>query len=134
MLDCTSWYNLHFRRIDTKNNEISGSIYCCEKNVRWATYRRIGMEHAAYKILVDENSRILGAHVLSDNASGVINMFKQGMIDGKTADDLYRDNIMSPYPSRESDIIYMLKPLLDELPPRLNAYLNSIGKAKPNDD
>jgi hypothetical protein len=27
--------------------------------------------------------------------------------------ELHRDNIMSPYPSRESDIIYMLNPLLD---------------------
>ena len=32
---------------------------------------------------------------------------------GIAADALYWQNIMSPYPSRESDLIYMLKPFLD---------------------
>lgn len=79
----------------------------------WPTYRRIGMNHAAYKILVDEAGRILGAHILSDNASGLINTFKAAMLSGKTAVALYRENVMSPYPSRESDIIYMLSPLIE---------------------
>ena len=84
-----------------------------DKEVGWPTYRRIGMKHAAYKILVDENNVILGAHVLSDNSTGLINTIKQAMLNGTTVPQLYRDNIMSPYPSRESDIIYMLSPLLD---------------------
>jgi glutathione reductase (NADPH) len=83
------------------------------KEVSWPTYRRIGMKHAAYKILVDGDSKILGAHVLSDNATGLINTFKQAMLDGTTVAELHKANIMSPYPSRESDIIYMLSPLLD---------------------
>ena len=33
-------------------------------NLTWPTYRRVGMEHAAYKILVDDHNRILGAHFL----------------------------------------------------------------------
>jgi len=82
------------------------------KNLRWPTYRRIGMEHAAYKILVDPNQHILGAHFLSDNAAGLVNTVKQAMLNDQTVDDLYNQSIMTPYPSRESDITYMLKPLL----------------------
>jgi glutathione reductase (NADPH) len=82
------------------------------KNLRWPTYRRIGMEHAAYKILVDPNQHILGAHFLSDNAAGLVNTVKQAMLNDQTVDDLYYQSIMTPYPSRESDLSYMLKPLL----------------------
>lgn len=82
------------------------------KNLRWPTYQRIGVIHAAYKILVSEDGRFLGAHFLSDNASGLINTIRLVMINGITAEKLYPQSIMSPYPSRESDLIYMLKPLL----------------------
>jgi glutathione reductase (NADPH) len=34
------------------------------------------------------------------------------MENGITVAELYRQSIMSPYPTRESDLIYMLKPLL----------------------
>lgn len=84
-----------------------------DKNLGWPTYQRIGMKNAAYKILVDDDSKILGAHILSDNATGLINTFKQAMLDGTSVTELHSANIMSPYPSRESDIIYMLEPLLD---------------------
>jgi len=80
--------------------------------LRWPTYRRIGMAHAGYKILAGENGKILGAHIVSDYAAGLINTFKQAVIDGTAVEKLYRDNIMTPYPTRESDIIYMLRPLL----------------------
>jgi len=46
------------------------------------------------------------------NPAGLINTFKQAIIDGTTVEELYWQNIMSPYPSRESDILYMLKPLV----------------------
>ena len=81
-------------------------------DVKWPTYRRAGIQHAGYKILAAEDDTILGVHVVSDNPAGLINAFKQAIIDGATVEKLYWDNIMSPYPSRESDIIYMLKPLL----------------------
>ncbi len=83
------------------------------KGLTWPTYRRIGMTHAAYKILVDGNNRILGAHVLSDNAAGLINSFRHAILSGKTVEELYHDNVMSPYPTRESDIIYMLSSLIE---------------------
>jgi glutathione reductase (NADPH) len=34
------------------------------------------------------------------------------MLAGLTVDQLHRRSIMTPYPSRESDLIYMLAPLL----------------------
>ncbi len=78
----------------------------------WPTYRRVGMRQAAYKLLVGEEGKILGAHILSDNAAGLINIFTLAMANSISAAALYHQSIMTPYPSRESDIIYMLKPLI----------------------
>jgi glutathione reductase (NADPH) len=83
-----------------------------DKGLKWPTYRRVGIEQAGYKILTSEDGHILGAHVVSDNSTGLINTFTQAMRNGTTVDDIHWNNIMSPYPSRESDIIYMLSPLL----------------------
>ena len=83
------------------------------KHIGWPTYTRIGMAHAAYKILVGADKQILGAHFLSDNAAGLLNTLRLAMLNGIPADRLYWQNVMSPYPSRESDLIYMLKPFLD---------------------
>ena len=82
------------------------------KNLSWPTYRRVGLKHATYKILADANNQILGAHVLSDHAAGMINTIKQAMVHETTVDELYLQAIVSPYPTRESDLSYMLKPLL----------------------
>lgn len=81
------------------------------KNLRWPTYKRVGLNHAAYKILTAPTGLILGAHILSDNASGLVNAFRMAMLNSIPADQLYRQSIMTPYPTRESDIIYMLDPL-----------------------
>ncbi len=83
------------------------------KNLGWPTYRRVGMKHAAYKILVGEDSRILGAHFLSDNASGLVNLFRLAMIHGIKVEDLHEQSLVSPYPSRESDVVYMLAPFVE---------------------
>ena len=82
------------------------------KNLSWPTYKRVGLKHAAYKILTDTNNLILGAHILSDQASGLINTIKQAMLNETTVEKLYQQTIVSPYPTRESDLSYMLKPLL----------------------
>ncbi|MBW2408182.1 MAG: NAD(P)/FAD-dependent oxidoreductase [Deltaproteobacteria bacterium] len=84
------------------------------RNLSWPTYQRVGLKHAAYKILVDANNQILGAHILSDQASGMINTIKQAMLNGTPVDELYRQTIVSPYPTRESDLSYMLKSLLPD--------------------
>jgi glutathione reductase (NADPH) len=84
-----------------------------DHHLSWPTYRRVGLKHAAFKILVDEHNYILGAHFLSDNTTGLLNTFKQAMLDKTPVAKLYKNNIMAPYPSRESDIIYMLSPLIE---------------------
>jgi len=84
------------------------------KNLSWPTYKRVGLKHAAYKILTDAHKKILGAHILSDQTSGLINTIKQAMLHETTVDELYQQTIVSPYPTRESDLSYMLKPLLSD--------------------
>jgi len=83
-----------------------------KKNLEWPTYKRIGLKHAAYKILAGMDNRILGAHFLSDNTGGLVHTIKLAMVNGISAEELYRQGIMSPYPTRESDLIYMLEPFL----------------------
>ena len=85
-----------------------------DRNLTWPTYKRIGMPHAAFKIMVDNDNLILGAHIISDNAAGLINIFKEAMLDNRSVEDLYWRHVMTPYPSRESDIIYMLKPFFED--------------------
>jgi glutathione reductase (NADPH) len=82
------------------------------KGIRWPTYRRLGLTSAAYKILADDKGKILGAHMISDNATGIINTIRQAMLGNLTAAALHRQCVMTPYPSRESDLIYMLRPLM----------------------
>ncbi len=79
----------------------------------WPTYRRVGLKHAACKILVDEANRIRGAHVLSDQAAGLVNAFRLAMVNDIPADELYRQHVLSPYPTRESDLLYMLAPFAE---------------------
>ncbi|MFZ7127552.1 MAG: dihydrolipoyl dehydrogenase family protein [Desulfobacterales bacterium] len=81
-------------------------------HLSWPTYRRVGLRHAAYKILAGSDRRILGAHFISDNATGLVNTLRHAMMEGLTVDALHERSIVTPYPSRESDLIYMLEPLL----------------------
>jgi len=82
------------------------------RELNWPTYRRVGMKSAAYKILAGDDGTLLGVHILADNATGLISMFSLAMRNHIPVDKLYHQCVMTPYPSRESDIIYMLKPLL----------------------
>ncbi len=92
----------------------SGIEYIKTENydLTWPGYQRIGMDHAAYKILASPSGDLLGAHFLSDHASGMLNTIRLAMLNGINVEKLYRQMIMSPYPTRESDLTYMLKPLL----------------------
>ncbi len=84
-----------------------------DTHLSWPTYRRVGLKYAAYKIMVDKDDLILGAHFISDNTTGLLNTFKQAMKDKVPVTRLHENNIMSPYPSRESDIVYMLSPFVE---------------------
>jgi glutathione reductase (NADPH) len=80
------------------------------RNLNWPTYQRVGMKNAAYKLLMGDNGLLLGAHILSDNAAGLLNTLSVAMANTIPMADLYRQSVLAPYPSRESDLHYMLKP------------------------
>lgn len=81
-------------------------------HMQWPTYTRAGLKDTGYKVLADENGMILGAHIISDNAGGLVSMFRLAMVNRISVQALYRQTIMTPYPTRESDVIYMLRPML----------------------
>jgi glutathione reductase (NADPH) len=83
-----------------------------DDHLSWPTYKRIGLRTAAYKILAGQDGKILGAHILSDSSTGMIGLLTLAMVNGISVRDLYRQSVMTPYPSRESDLLYMLKPLI----------------------
>ncbi len=61
-----------------------------------STYQGVGLQYGAYKILVDEQDQIAGAHFLLDETTGVLNTFKQAMIDRKTVVEPHKNSIMPP--------------------------------------
>lgn len=85
-----------------------------QRGLGWPTYRRIGLQHAAYKILIDDDRKILGAHFIADNTTGLVNFFREAILDGRAVDELYWRSVMTPYPSRESDVKYMLDAFMEE--------------------
>lgn len=73
----------------------------------WFTSRRIGEEHAGYRVLIEEESgRILGAHLLGHHAEEAINLFALAIRAGISAEELER--APRAYPTRGSDLVYML--------------------------
>jgi glutathione reductase (NADPH) len=73
----------------------------------WNTTRRVGIEFAASKIIIDETEdRIMGAHILGPNAEEVINIFAAVMRLGLRASDIKK--MIFTYPTTCSDIPYML--------------------------
>ncbi len=73
----------------------------------WPSSRRIGEEHAGYKVIIDEESDlILGAHLVRHNASEVINIFGLAIRFGIKASDL--KNFLWAYPTMTSDLKYMV--------------------------
>jgi glutathione reductase (NADPH) len=83
------------------------------KQLSWPTYRRVGLKSAAFKILAGEDGMVLGAHVISDSATGLIHACTLAMMNRTSVADFHRQCILTPYPSRESDITHMLEPLIE---------------------
>ena len=78
-----------------------------ERTANWYSSRRVGETVSAYKVLVEEGSdRILGAHLLGEQAEEVINLFAVAIRSGIPATGL-KHAVLS-YPSRGSDVDYML--------------------------
>ncbi len=74
----------------------------------WGEHARIGVAGAQYKVLTDpENDRILGAHLLMEDAEEVINLFAMAIRNGLSLTQL--QNMVWSYPSFGYTIRYMLK-------------------------
>lgn len=73
----------------------------------WPSSKRTGETVSGYKVLIEAGSgRILGAHVVRDEAAELINLFALAMQQGVTAQRL-RDTLWA-YPSYTSDIKYLV--------------------------
>jgi glutathione reductase (NADPH) len=78
----------------------------CEKTADWYSSRRLAEDCAGFKTLVDEDGRVVGAHVLGPGAEDVVNVFAVAMRGGLSAQTLKEASYA--YPSAVSDIGYML--------------------------
>jgi glutathione reductase (NADPH) len=73
----------------------------------WYTSRRVGLRHTGFKTLVEEGTgRILGAHLLGQDAEEVINLFGLAIRAGIRANDL--KHAVFAYPTSASDLSSML--------------------------
>jgi glutathione reductase (NADPH) len=78
-----------------------------EMTAGWYASRRVGEKHSGFKVLVEEGTdRILGAHLLGDQAGEVINLFAIAMRSGMRANDL--EHMLFAYPTHGSNVPYML--------------------------
>ncbi|WP_193215031.1 dihydrolipoyl dehydrogenase family protein [Luteolibacter marinus] len=74
----------------------------------WASSKRIGETHGAYKVIIDNRSdQILGAHLARHNAAEAINVLALAMKHRITAADLA--GFMWAYPTITSDLKHMVK-------------------------
>jgi glutathione reductase (NADPH) len=73
----------------------------------WYSSRRVAEKYSGYKVLVEEGTdRILGAHLLGDQAAETINLFAVAIRSGMRTTDL--SHMVFSYPTHASDVPYML--------------------------
>jgi glutathione reductase (NADPH) len=72
----------------------------------WPNLRRLGARHGRYKVLIDPDGLILGAHLLTAGAGDLINVFALAMRAGIPARSL--KEIPWAYPTLTSDLKYMV--------------------------
>jgi len=78
-----------------------------ETTATWYSSRRVAERYSGYKVLVEEGTdRILGAHLLGDQAAETINLFAVAIRSGMRATDL--KHMVFSYPTHSSDVPYML--------------------------
>ena len=78
-----------------------------EMTSTWYSSRRVAEKYSGYKVLVEDGTdRILGAHLLGDQASEIINLFAVAIRSGMHATDL--KHMVFSYPTHGSDVPYML--------------------------
>lgn len=72
----------------------------------WGSMRKIGIRCGGYKILVDDEDRIVGAHLLGHAAEETINLFALAMKFGLTATDF--KSTLFAFPTFASDVRTMV--------------------------
>lgn len=73
----------------------------------WPSSRRIGQQHAFYKVLIEQDSgKILGAHLFGHNAGETINVFALAIKLGLSVQDLKK--VLWAYPTYVSDLKDMI--------------------------
>jgi len=78
-----------------------------ELTATWYSSRRVAEKYSGYKVIVEEGTdRILGAHLLGDQAAETINLFAVAIRSGMRATDL--SHMVFSYPTHASDLPYML--------------------------
>jgi len=77
-----------------------------EKTGDWYSSRRVAEDCSGFKVLIEEDGRILGAHVLGPEADELINIFAFAIQSGVSADTLKQ--ILFAYPTHASDVASML--------------------------
>jgi len=78
-----------------------------EMTSTWYSSRRIAETYSGYKVLVEEDTdRILGAHILGNEAGEVINLFALAIRSGMHATDL--KHMLFAYPTSGSNLTRML--------------------------
>src|SRR5712692_3719837 len=78
-----------------------------ELTATWYSSRRVAEKYSGYKVIVEEGTdRILGAHLLGDQAAETVNLFAVAIRSGMRATDL--SHMVFSYPTHASDLPYML--------------------------
>jgi glutathione reductase (NADPH) len=78
-----------------------------EMTSTWYSSRRVAEKFSGYKMLLEEGTdRILGAHLLGDQAGEVVNVFAVAIRSGMRAADL--KHMVFTYPTHGSDVPHML--------------------------
>lgn len=85
------------KNIEVKHQEVEG----------WFTYKRTNESHTSFKVLIDkDDDRIVGAHLMSEEADELINHFATAIRFGISTKELKQ--MTFAYPTAASDIAHML--------------------------
>jgi glutathione reductase (NADPH) len=77
-----------------------------ENTATWYSSKRVAEDYSGFKVLIEENGRILGAHLLGPEADEPINVFALAIQTGIPVEKL--EQIIFAYPTHASDVKYML--------------------------
>lgn len=87
--------------------EAAGAEVVAHDTSKWFTSTRLGIPRSAAKVVLERGSgRVLGAHLLGDDADEVVNVFAVAIAAGMTAAEV--KGLPLAYPTSSSDLVYLL--------------------------